>query len=107
LPLMQAVSLDWSCPSSPGSCRCSWTRWVPAQWAVLRAGGLGSRRAPRRPFAPQPVHHPGRACAAPWRTSARAGAAPGAPVGAWPARWSSPARCLDAAVGGQLIALPV
>ena len=27
-------------------------RWVPAPGAVLRAEGLGSRRAPRRQFAP-------------------------------------------------------
>ena len=31
------------------------------------------RCAPRRQFAPRPVHHRGRACSAPWRTSARRG----------------------------------
>jgi hypothetical protein len=71
LPLMQAVSLGWSCPSPPGSRRCSWTRWAPPPGAALRAEGLSSRRAPRRPFAPRPVHHRRRACAAPWRTPAR------------------------------------
>ena len=40
------------------------------------------------------------------RLTAR-GAAPGAPIAAWPARWSSPARCVDAAAGRRLMAVPV
>ena len=57
------------------------------------------RCEPRRPFAPRPVHH--RAGCVLRRGARRrgAGAAPGAPIGAWPARWSSPARCLDATAG--------
>jgi hypothetical protein len=40
---MQAVSLGWSCPPSPRSRRCSWTRWAPAPGAAPCAEGLSSR----------------------------------------------------------------
>jgi len=40
LPLIQASRVGCSCPSSPGSRRCSWARWLPAPGAALRAEGL-------------------------------------------------------------------
>jgi hypothetical protein len=70
LPLVQAVSVGWSCPPSPGSRLCSWTRWVAAPGAALRAEGPSSRREARRQFAPRPVHHR----AGPVRTAAHVGA---------------------------------
>jgi hypothetical protein len=62
----------------------------------LRAEGLSSRREARRRFAPRPVRHrAGRVCAVAHIGAARVQRQ---------ARWSSPARCLDAAAGRRLMA---
>src|SRR6266480_4154887 len=103
---MQAVSLGWSCPPSPGI--------APVLTDQVGAGAL-SRPARRRPEltaraaarAVSPVHY--RAGPVLRRGARRrgAGAAPGAPIGAW--RRAGPARpgAWGAAVGGRLMALPV
>jgi hypothetical protein len=71
----------------------------PARWRP----GLTARAAAL--VRARPVHHragPGLRLA-----HVGAGAAPGAPIGAWPARWSRPAKSLDAAAGRRLMALLV
>jgi hypothetical protein len=49
----------------------------------------------------------GGACSAPWRRSAQRGRSARRADRRVAARWSSPARCPGAAVGGRLLALPV
>jgi len=89
---------------------------APVLMDQVGAGAL-SRPARRRPEltaraaapvrAVSPVHH--RAGPVLRRGARRrgAGAEPGAPVGAWPARRSSPARRLDDTAGRLLMVLPV
>jgi hypothetical protein len=106
LPLMQAVSVGWSCPLPPGSRRCSYNEMgagARSRPARRRSEPTARGTAPVRAAASSSsgqglsgaVAHAGRRGCSARRAGRR-----------MEARWSSAAWCLDAAAGRRLLALP-
>jgi hypothetical protein len=76
---------------------------APSRPARRRLGLTARAAAPVRAAASSSS---GGACSAPWRRSAQRGRSARRADRRVAARWSSPARCPGAAVGGRLLALP-